>query len=523
LKIGQAARSGIRSALFCLALAGAQAVHGLRPVPGCPNPVESDFEMTTLVSRAGHNLVEPIHIALDRGPQGEVDVYFTERYGNLRKYDGATRLVSTLANLPVVTNTQNGLLGIALDPAFAANRRVYLYHSPRDKGPFHYRVSRFTLGADGLDPKSEKVVLAFPAPDSVWHTGGALRFDRRGDLWITVGEFKTGENGPANTNSLFGKILRIRPLEVGGYSIPEGNLFPAGTEKTRPEIYIMGNMNPYSIALDPLTGWMAWGEMGPDGNLAFMSEEVNIVSRPGNHGWPYFTGPNQVYKPGKIAAEPVNESPGNTGLVRLPPAVPGSFNYIQSAALTGPIFRYDPANADGEGMPPHFDGLWFVTDYNPGGRYGSRIDTMSLSGDAVPGPRGRLFEGLKLDRPIDFQAGPDGALYAINYAGFYSATEKTSIVRIAYKGACRTDAIGARNAPAGPELAISGSRIRVAHRGESRVKIHSLQGETLYSVSLRGGGEVELGGRFHGRPGLYALRLETGDGTFSRKILLGER
>ena len=67
-----------------------------------------------------------------------------------------------------------------------------------------------------------------------------------------------------NTNDLRGKILRIHPEDDGTYTIPEGNLFPKGTEKTRPEIYVMGDRNPWRISIDSKTGYIYWGEVGPD-------------------------------------------------------------------------------------------------------------------------------------------------------------------------------------------------------------------------------------------------------------------
>ncbi|MBK7653635.1 MAG: PQQ-dependent sugar dehydrogenase [Flammeovirgaceae bacterium] len=64
----------------------------------------------------------------------------------------------------------------------------------------------------------------------------------------------------SNTNDLRGKILRIHPEPDGTYTIPEGNLFPKGEEKTRPEIYVMGNRNPYRISVDQKTGFLYWGK-----------------------------------------------------------------------------------------------------------------------------------------------------------------------------------------------------------------------------------------------------------------------
>jgi cytochrome c len=66
----------------------------------------------------------------------------------------------------------------------------------------------------------------------------------------------------ANTNDFRGKVLRIHPEPGGGYTIPDGNLFPKGTQGTRPEIYVMGCRNPFRISVDAKRGWLYWGDVG---------------------------------------------------------------------------------------------------------------------------------------------------------------------------------------------------------------------------------------------------------------------
>jgi cytochrome c len=132
---------------------------------------------------------------------------------------------------------------------------------------------------------------------------------------------------------LRGKILRIHPKPDGTYSIPEGNLFPPGTDKTRPEIYIMGCRNPYSLTLDPVRKAVTWGDIGPDGKG--QTEEHNFATKPGNYGYPYFAGNNILLQGTAPASAPVNSNSRNTGLAifRPPsrPSIPIS-NWLPSPA-----------------------------------------------------------------------------------------------------------------------------------------------------------------------------------------------
>ena len=132
-----------------------------------------------------------------------------------------------------------------------------------------------------LNMDSKKVLLEIPNQrESCCHLGGGMIFDnQQGPVALYWGSHPIprgyspldGRPGrsrfdsrrtASNSNDLRGKILRIHPEPDGRYSIPAGNLFPKGTPKTRPEIYTMGNRNPWRLSFDSKTGWLILGGSG---------------------------------------------------------------------------------------------------------------------------------------------------------------------------------------------------------------------------------------------------------------------
>ncbi|MDB5051080.1 MAG: hypothetical protein JWO30_4151, partial [Fibrobacteres bacterium] len=442
--------------------------HSALTWPGCKDLTDADFSVTTLVSRSVDKIAEPMKMAFDllakpgEDAKGKVDVYFTERYGNLRKYDSRQNKVLTLGTVVTTVGggTSDGLLGIALDPAFKSNHWLYLYYTFKGASETSWRVSRFALDAanEHLDMASEKAVLSIPIKIGSQHPGGAMQFDAYGDLWITTGNDMSGTDAypvwsSANTNDLRGKVLRIHPNPDGTYSSPATNLFPAGkypAGKTRPEIYVMGTRNPYSLSLDPVRRWATWGDVGPDdfdmdgkaingaNSGTDKTEEYDLATVPGNYGYPFFSGAKAM-KSGIDPARPIIPAGTNwagypQGLDTLPPAIAPVFPIARGCVMTGPIYRYDGELNSSVKMPPHFNRKWFVTDFN--GQ--NKVTAVTVSDDGKTKlAQDPVFAKIALKAPLDFQAGPDGAFYVSNYAGYRTVTDATSIVRIDYLGDCR--------------------------------------------------------------------------------------
>jgi cytochrome c len=234
---------------------------------------------------------------------------------------------------------------------------LYIYYAHPERSA--NVLSRFVFDGAKIDQASEKEMLEVVTQrETCCHTGGSLTFGPKKNLFLSTGDntspFESDGYSPAderagrspfdamksssNTNDLRGKILRIHPEPDGTYTIPDGNLFPKGEEKTRPEIYVMGNRNPYRISVDQKTGFLYWGEVGPDaGNDSEERgprgyDEVNQAQKPGYFGWPLFVGGNYAYAKYDFDTKtvgakadvnkPMNTSPNNTGKTELPPVSP---------------------------------------------------------------------------------------------------------------------------------------------------------------------------------------------------------
>ena len=442
----------------------------LVPVAACaaePKPDPARFELTTLLS----GLTQPMELAV--APDGTV--YWIEFGGRLLALDRTAREPRLVGELTVTTAQENGLIGLALDPNFATNGHLYLQYSPPDFEGQH--VSRFTLRDGLLDLASEKLLLEFQEQrKECCHHAGSLAFGPDGCLFIATGDNthphgdsqgyapidERPEKAPwdaqksaANTASLSGKILRIRPRADGSAEIPAGNLFPRDGSAGRPEIYCMGCRNPWRMSVDAHTGTVYWGEVGPDaggegprGPRGY--DEINQAQGPGNFGWPYFIGDNLPYADYDYAtaavgplfdpAAPVNASPNNTGSSVLPPASPAFLWYPYGAsaafpelgeggrtACAGPVYHAADHADSPTRFPSHYDNCLFIYEWTRNWIKVVRLDDQQRVAGIESFLPDRPFA-----RPIDLQFGADGALHLLEYGDTWGVNANARLVRIDY-------------------------------------------------------------------------------------------
>jgi glucose/arabinose dehydrogenase/cytochrome c551/c552/type 1 glutamine amidotransferase len=448
-------------------------------------PVEDRFTKTSL---AVGQFYEPTEMAI----LPNLDILVAQRRGEIllyKKGDSVMRQAGFLnvyfkTNTPGV-NAEEGVLGIKAHPDFAKNNFIFIYYSPADTSV--NRLSRFKFVGDKLDMQSEKVVLEVASQREICcHTGGSIAFDANGLLYVSTGDNATpfndqkspySNNGYAplndapgkeqydamrssgNAADLRGKILRIRVKEDGSYEIPEGNLYPKGTEGTRPEIYVQGNRNPYRISVDQKTGFLYWGEIGPDAAADSFAtrgprgyDEVNQARKAGFFGWPMFVGNNLAYRSYDYTtgqsgepfdpAKPVNNSRNNTGIKNLPPVAPPFIWYPYDAspdfpqvktggrnAMAGPVY-YTSMFPKETRLPDYYNGKLFIYDWVRGW---IKAVTMRENGDF---DKMEPFMGsTKFNALIDMEVGPDGKLYLLEYGtGWFTKNADAALSRVDYNG-----------------------------------------------------------------------------------------
>ena len=340
-------------------------------------PASAQFMMESekanfMVASVAENLESPWGLAFlpeDRG------ILVTQRTGNLLLIRNGRKNVVT--GTPAVTVIgQGGLLDVALSPFFTTDSYVYLSFAESGGGGAGTAIFRGRLiDSPGSPPRltnPEVIYRALPKSGGGRHFGSRLAFDNEGYLYVTLGE-RGSMNRAQDTGDPYGSVLRLNP----DGSIPLDN---PGFEA--PEIWSYGHRNAQGLAKHPVTGDIWLHEHGPKGG-----DEVNIVKKGANFGWPRVT--YGIDYNGSIISNETS-APG----IEEPVVY-----WVPSIAPSGMTFYI------GEAFP-EWNGNLFV-----GALAAQQLRRLELRGNRVV--HQEVLLSHRIGRIRDVRTGPDGRLYLL--------------------------------------------------------------------------------------------------------------
>jgi glucose/arabinose dehydrogenase len=388
----------------------------------------TDFTDTIIVSGVDF----PVGMAFL--PDGRL--LFTEQIvGTIRLLVNGALQPAPVATIPGVRSalyTEQGLLGIAVDPWWPARPYVYVHYDRSDSS--RIRVARFTATGDleftgtgslSIDPASRRDILGDIPDASSIHNGGTLRFGPDGYLYVSI-----GEDGFAcaaqDSVSLRGVILR---LDVSGLPFgpgpappkqsitPPDNPFATHPNENARLVWAYGLRNPFRFFIDPVTADLFIGDVG----ASFWDEIDWLPASAGgtNFGWPLLEGP----------------APFTTCATQGPPFQAPIYYYDtgSSSAVVGAIPYRAGASAGAYAFPAEYEGDVFFSDYYYG--YLRRLkrtgDTWAIA-PAVPGQPSSTMWGSGYLAVADWAVAPDGTLWYVRQHDGSVARSTGMVRRLAY-------------------------------------------------------------------------------------------
>ncbi len=316
-------------------------------------------------------------------------LFVVEQAGTIRVVREGKTLKRDFLDLSdrVLYGGERGLLSVAFDPAYARNRRFYVYYVNKDGNIEVDGYRRKRKVATRAEAGSRRTVIEVPHPRFPNHNGGQLQFGPDGFLYLGTGDGGSAGDPDGNAQNpeiLLGKLLRIDPRKQGGYSVPDSNPFVGRAGQD--EIYALGLRNPYRFSFDSRDGDIYIGDVGQ-----YSWEEVDHVglgNLPGsNFGWDVFEGTHDF----EGGAAPAN--------YRAPVVEYSSSG--SNCAVTGGYVVRDPSL-------PALAGRYLYADF-----CGGQLRSFDPSNPgASDGP-----VGLDVDEPSSFGEGRGGRIYVASLAG----------------------------------------------------------------------------------------------------------
>ena len=400
-----------------------------RPAPAAdPTPADA---LPRIKLEKVVKLDKPVEVRHD--PAGRL--FMVEQTGRVLLFEDGKAVEPAYLDLSdkVYVAFECGLLGIAFHPKFAENGLLYASYTtgttlPADAQPaaapgkkakrpavaVKSYVSEFKTDpkARTVDRKTERVILTLDQPFDN-HNGGQIQFGPDGMLYIGFGDGGSGHDPHGNgqkTDTWLGKILRIdvTPSPDGAgpdgtpharpaapYTVPADNPF-VGRDGWKPEIWALGQRNPWRFSFDRQTGLLYAADVGQD-----VWEEVNLITKGGNYGW--------RTREGTLDLHP--ETPPTTT-----PLIDPIYQYNhdkKAASITGGyVYRGTKY--------PALQGWYLFGEYSLGKIYGLKYDgqRVAAAGVIVDPQVQERAAGQRPTQPSGFGEDKDGELYMTDINGW---------------------------------------------------------------------------------------------------------
>lgn len=516
-------RSAIRFAILLLLWSATSPAHA------GPATLPTGFNDSPLATA----LSSPIGLALvpDAAPASPRILFAEQRTARVRLLIGST--VTTVGTVPSVQSAESerGLLGLTVDPAFPARPFVYV-HATDNRSGRHVAISRFTLtgdlafsgsGALAFDPASRYDLFDDLPDDASNHNGGSVRFGPDGRLYVSLGDDATSCDAQWLT-VLAGKILRLDvsrlPAGPGGpppfaLLIPTGNPYATHADSGARLVWISGLRNPFRFHIDPANGDLHVADVG-EGTW----EELTRFGAGGtNGGWPWREGP-----------EAYSTCTGSQPAVVSPIAYYDHDDGV--SIISGGVYRRPASGA--QRFPADYDGDSFFLDY-----YTGLMRRLNGSGSVwapatpAPGQPNANDWATGMQNVSDVLALPDGTLLYVRQSVNFAANSG-EIRRIAYAPTADTPAATLSQvqfSPPRPSPSHGRVQLAWAQPQASRVRLTVLDASGRTIAVLEDGSELAAGthvrewsgadlGGAPAAPGLYFARLEVGGASHRARITL---
>jgi uncharacterized repeat protein (TIGR03806 family) len=294
-------------------------------------------------------------VVLTHAGDGSNRLFVAERSGAIKVFTNSrdTTQATTLLDLEPRVDSEGGeagFLGLAFDPGFRTNRTFYVSYATKGTAPRKVRLARYRISStnpNAVEANSERVLLEIDHANA-YHFGGWIGFGPDGMLYMTHGDGGNFDQ-VQSTTALFGKVLRMRlNSDQSAASAPSDNPYANNL------VWARGLRNPWRCSFDRAGNGNLWcGDVGDS-----RREEVNLIRRDANYGWPIYEGSlsnvNPDNRPYSDFTPPVHEYDHSVGVAVIGgyvyrgaalPALAGRYVYGDYTAQTVWALRFDGSGA----------------------------------------------------------------------------------------------------------------------------------------------------------------------------------